>query len=216
MDYDLGSRNLAEQNRHNLITEAQTDRAQEETGRHNIVTEENQRYASDNSAKATIESARIGAQASNSASKRSASATKYSARQSASASKYNADVKAATDAANRALTASENALNRQNQRTLADMNNDAQMLRKRLDVLINDKNISQKDRDTLKKYQGQLEAAQIAGDARMMSSITGMIKNSLSKLKISAEGGRSKSVPEMIEEINKRKSNKGSTGGGRG
>lgn len=119
----------AETNRHNLITERLTRKANKELGRHNLVTEANQQAET----AAGIRRAGIAAEASRYAADASASASRYAADSAASASRYSAD------------------RNAQTQLTIAQINKDIQAARDAINKAINDDKINKDKQIALAK-----------------------------------------------------------------
>lgn len=116
---DLGNRQLGETNRHNIVTEGQTYQYNNELVRHNLASEANQRYATDRSYSAAIQSASM-----------AAAANKYNADRSYAASVYGSDTISAANksiaAGNRINQAQIAAANRKNQADIAAANNASQ------------------------------------------------------------------------------------------
>lgn len=183
-DYELGKGNLIELGRHNVVTEGIANLNLQETARANKAKEKNQRYATNKSYSSSIKSSQISARASKSNAKTAASASKYAAQTSANASKYNADVKAASDAAERANKSAINAANNKTSKAITKMNNDAKLALKELDRLMNNDNLTQKEKSDLRSAKTAVKTAIIAGDAKTMSSVLGSIRNAVSKLSL--------------------------------
>lgn len=197
-----------ENNRHNLATEEDTDVLNMETNRHNLITEaESQRHnkageqvSRDSlreskrsnraveketrrhnkaSEKKQIQVAKISAAATKSAAATSARATKYSADRAASASKYATQIKAISDAQKRVNDLKINKAKNLNSKQIAILNSETSKVIKQMEVAMNDKNISQKDRDTLQKTITQARIAKKSNETKMWtdfySDLTGIV-----------------------------------------
>lgn len=194
---------LAEQGRHNLITESQTDaqlaetkqhnRATEgadksrieETIRHDLATEKQAQYDTDTKASTSVKTAATAAGASKYGADKSAEAAKYGADKSAAASKYAADVKAVQDAAKRANDLRIASKNNKTKENIAQLESNTKKVLKEIDNLMNNANIKQKEKASLRQYKKDLigiQASIAMGLSQSQYNLLGTIYSGLTRI----------------------------------
>lgn len=146
-----------EAHRNNLVIEQQGADRNAETKRNNLVVSKETRRHDKATEKQAKQNAKVNIKTTKISSSTAAAAGREAARISASASRYSADVRAATDLAGQANQRAISSAKNKTDMAIQKTRNETSKFLKSVDKLMQNKDLTQKERDSLRKMYTQLK-----------------------------------------------------------